>query len=297
MQENILFFFQSVANPALDFFFNVMSALAEQYLFIAIFGLIYWNISKKQGFALTFTFLLSVAVNDLMKMLFRTPRPFEVLNEISGKRLASATGYAFPSGHTQGATTFYLSIAQWIKKPWFWVLAIVLSILVGISRMYLGVHWPIDVVGGWFLGLIFSFWVYYHTLRLMEKPKVFNILLWSIAFVLFVILVLLSYYTKNGTIQLDLENYYKISAVVIGSLLGYFVEIKINDFKNEAKSSLKWIRYFVGLIGALALMVGLKVLGLHGEWLDFIRYFLTGAWITLFFPLFGKWIGWFASAK
>jgi undecaprenyl-diphosphatase len=295
MQEDILYFFQKIAHPGLDLFFNTMSFVAEQYLFIAIFSLIYWNVSKKEGFALTFTFLLSSLANELLKLLFRTPRPFQVLESINGKRLSTATGYAFPSGHTQGATTFYISLAAWFKKPWFWVLAFIISFLVGISRLYLGVHWPIDVLGGWFLGLLFAIWVYRHILIAIEKPRVFN---WMVGIVVVVSMLILGYllYLRNVKgIAIQLENYLRISAIIMGSLAGYLIEIKLFNYQTQSTKLHKWIRYLVGLIGSLGIIGGLKFVFPDGDWFVFVRYLLAGFWISFLFPTLGIWLGWFAK--
>lgn len=293
MQEELLYFFQKISHPWLDTFFNAMSFLAEQYLFIAVFSLIYWNVSKKQGFALTFTFLLSALSNELLKLLFRTPRPYQVVENIQGKRLATATGYAFPSGHTQGATTFYISLAEWLKKPWFWIVAIVLSLLAGISRLYLGVHWPIDVIGGWFLGLIFAVWVYRHILIAIEKPRVFNWLVGIVVALSLIILAYLIYLRDTKGVAINLHNYIRISAIIIGSLSGYLLEIKLFNYRTEGSKTVKWIRYISGLAGVIALLAGLKLLHIEGEGFIFVRYFLAGFWISFLFPALGIILGWF----
>jgi len=295
MQEDILFFFQKIAHPWLDLFFNSMSFVAEQYLFIAIFSLIYWNVSKKEGFALTFTFLLSSLANELLKLLFRTPRPYQVLENVNGKRLSTATGYAFPSGHTQGATTFYISLAAWIKKPWFWFLAFIVSFLVGISRLYLGVHWPIDVLGGWFLGLLFAVWVYRHILIAIEKPRVFNWLVTIVVVLTILILAYLFYLRNVKGIPIKLENYLRISAIIMGSLAGYLIEMKLFNYRTQANKSLKIIRYIIGLIGSVGIIGGLKYVFPEGEWFVFLRYLLTGLWISFIFPALGIMFGWFSK--
>ena len=116
MQETILSYFQGISTPFLDVFFSLATMLGEQYVIIAVVTLVYWNISKKEGFLLTYMFLISTLVNSLLKIAFHTPRPFQVLDNIGGKRLQTATGYSFPSGHTQGATSMFTTLALILKK-------------------------------------------------------------------------------------------------------------------------------------------------------------------------------------
>ncbi len=288
MQEDVLYFFQSIRIPALDYFFNLMSFLAEQYIFIAILSFIYWNVSKKYGFALSFTFLFSVSVNGLFKILFHTPRPFQVLQKLKAKRLFTATGYAFPSGHTQSATTFYLSMAEWLRKFWFWIIALLITVFVGISRLYLGVHWPIDVLGGWFLGLIFAIWFYRHIIRLMNKPKTFHFMIVASTAVLLMILGGLIYINVSSIFHVNYRDYLKIIATITGSTLGYFIDIKTLDFNVNASKIKKWLRYLVGFVGIILIIAGLKTFKIENEGFTFLRYFLVGIWITYLFPLLGQ---------
>ncbi|MFW6208350.1 MAG: phosphatase PAP2 family protein [Spirochaetota bacterium] len=103
--------------------------------------------NKRLGYRVGFAFLASAVVNPLLKNSFRIERPIGV-EGIESQRLHTATGYAFPSGHTQGATAFWTGMMTYVRRRWMYLLGTALIFLVALSRMYLGVHWPSDVIGG-----------------------------------------------------------------------------------------------------------------------------------------------------
>ncbi|RKX87548.1 MAG: phosphoesterase PA-phosphatase, partial [Spirochaetes bacterium] len=169
MQESILLFFQNIANPVLDFFFELITMLGEKNILIAGIAWMFWNVDKKKGFILSFTLLFSLFLNAVLKISIHNSRPFEVIPEILGKRVQTATGYSFPSGHTQGATTFYLVLSLILKKRWIYITAIAISLLVALSRIYLGVHWPVDVIGGLVAGAVVAILMYKILSALYDK--------------------------------------------------------------------------------------------------------------------------------
>ena len=97
----------------------------------------------------------NIALNGAIKDYFKVERPIGKFG-LESMRVETATGYSFPSGHTQTATTFWTSLAVQLKNKWVYVLAAVMAIGAGISRLYLAVHWPMDVVVGLILGFLFT---------------------------------------------------------------------------------------------------------------------------------------------
>ena len=152
---------QSISNPVLDFLFELVTMLAEDIFLIAVITFIFWNVSKEAGKKIVYSLFVSICVNGGIKDIVARKRPYQVSTEITGKRATTATGYSFPSGHSQNISATLFAFARWIKKRWFYVVSVVLSLVVGFSRLYLGVHFPTDVIVGFLLGagisVLFSF--------------------------------------------------------------------------------------------------------------------------------------------
>ena len=153
MQLAIMEFFQTLSSPLLDTLVSFLTMLGEQTVFILFITYLLWNSSKKRGFVIFSTLAFSLVTMGFLKAIVKAPRPFQVIESIEGKRVQTATGYSFPSGHTTGAASFYSSVAATYKKRALSILCALLILLVGLSRMYLGVHWPLDVFGGLALGI------------------------------------------------------------------------------------------------------------------------------------------------
>lgn len=147
---------QQFASPVLDSLVYWLTNLGSEQAYIVMLVISYLAISPRAGQRLGIALLMSFYLNQVAKAFFDTPRPFVSFPEIVRSEAAEATalGAAFPSGHAQAGTTFWLLAAWYVRRRWFWWLALVLVILLGLSRLYLGVHYPVDIVGGVFLGLV-----------------------------------------------------------------------------------------------------------------------------------------------
>ncbi len=298
MQESILRFFQSIQTPGLDKFFTYITMLGEQYFIILIVAWMYWNYSKKEGFILTFLFIVSSMVNTLMKAIVHTQRPFQKLDNFEAQRVHTAEGASFPSGHTQGATTLFISLAMVFKNKTFTTIAIILALLVAVSRMYLGVHWPIDVIGGLALACMVVFVLYNYLHRLYEEPRKFyrfiTFVLLIFAVIVIVMLALNDFYLTE---PIDLKNYYRLLGVSAGAVIGFIFEEKNFPFSVDEKRLVKWFRYIIGMAGTIGLLVGLKYVLPNNAFGVLTRYFLIGAWISGIYPVLGQKIRLFVKEK
>ena len=173
-----------------------LSAFGEQLLLVAIMGFLYWGLDKEFGKYVGLNVLMANVWNPLIKNMVLRLRPYFVPGyDVKLLRLVdsgadamdvAAQGYSFPSGHSASAVAAYGSLAAHEKKKkLLWVLAVVLPLLVGFSRVYVGAHFPTDVLCGWLLGAVIvalipwlrrkirNRWLFYAVLLLSALPGFF----------------------------------------------------------------------------------------------------------------------------
>ena len=173
-----------------------LSAFGEQLLLVVIMGFLYWGLNKEFGKYVGVNVLIANVWNPLIKNLAMRLRPYfvpgydvKLLRLIDANADAmdvAAQGYSFPSGHSSNAVAVYGSLAVHEKKrKLLWVLAVVLPLLVGFSRVFVGAHFPTDVLCGWLLGALIvalipwlrrkirNRWLFYALLLLSALPGFF----------------------------------------------------------------------------------------------------------------------------
>jgi membrane-associated phospholipid phosphatase len=290
MQESIMLFFLNIANPILDTGANLVTMLGEESFVVAFILYIFYNYNKKSGFILFSSTIYSVIAMGTLKSIVRAPRPFQVLDSIQGKRVETATGYSFPSGHTTTAASSYTALALTFQKRAVSILCAVVIALVGISRLYLGVHWPNDVFGGLVLGTSISMLAYRPLSALYddrERRIKVNTMVGTISFVAAIIMaILLNLHTIDEVAFTDLM---KALALGGGGFLGFVFENKRVNFSTDGSWPKKIIRYIIGMAGVVIIMGAKAVIpaSLYSIG-SFARYALIGLWATGLYPLIGK---------
>ena len=268
---------QLVHGPVLDTIFKAITFIGEEEFFIILLPLILWCVDFAGGERVAFAFLLSPYVNTMLKDLFAHPRPFELDPVV---KLHDAEGYGLPSGHSQNAVVLWGVIAAELRKTWLWIVAILLMVLIGFSRIYLGVHFPTDVLGGWAVGAVLL------AIYLALEPRIETWLkraglATQLALAVAVPLALLLLYpTKDAASTM---------AVMMGMGVGVVLTRQIAPFSATGPLWQRGVRFLVGAIGLGVLYLGLKlVFPAEGESFYFVmrvvRYVLIGLWVALGAP-------------
>lgn len=272
MELEILKSIQSIANPFLDVLFQLITICGEQLVLISIISIIYWTLDKKFGEYIAYSVLTSVLLNNVIKDIFKMKRPIGE-EGIRTLREETATGYSFPSGHTQGTSSFYGAMAIYLKKKPMYIIAITMIILVGFSRLYLGVHYPKDVIVGAVLGVVTSFICYKLYIKIDNK-----MMLYTITFLIFVPALTFA----------NSPDFIKGMGTYLGFLVGIFIEKKYVNFSINGSVGDKMIRVLIGLLILIVLKSGLKLILPIGDVFTFIRYSLISLFGIGIYPLIFK---------
>ena len=296
----VLRFLEGIRNPFLDGFFSFVTHFGEETIFIVLGLLFFWCINKKEGYYLLSIGFIGTVLNQFLKLFFRVPRPWvkdESFTIVESAR-AEATGYSFPSGHTQSSVGVFGAIARWEKNKILKTLCILLCILVPISRLYLGVHTPLDVgvSVGIALALIFGF--YPIIKKGFENDKTMRIVLLimvalSAGLLLFVLAYKFPEDVDANNLASGIKNAYKMLGCTLGIYIGFEVDRKYINFKTEATFWAQVIKYALGLLILLGIKEGMRAplnLIFGGSFIaDGIRYFLIVIFASIVWPLTFKW--------
>lgn len=148
---------EGIRNPVLDSFFQWITYFGQEICILAVICLFYWCLDKKFAYRLGFIYFSAGLCIQTLKITFRIPRPWILDPEFHpvASAVPAATGYSFPSGHTQGGTCLFVPLALRSRKFWQKCLCILMFLAIGFSRMYLGVHTPKDVFTAMAVSLFF----------------------------------------------------------------------------------------------------------------------------------------------
>jgi len=290
------------------------SFLGTEQFFLAVLPALYWCVDSGIGLRVGVILLLNTSVNDAAKLAIHGPRPYWYSPEV--KAYATETSFGAPSGHAQIATGVWGMLAVSLKKRWAWLLAGGIIFLIGFSRLYLGVHFPHDVLLGWLIGgllLWLVLWAWDPVSDwLRERSPSWQILA---AFLASLVLILVELVPFLG---LKLGGWMppqawaawagqavSLSGAMISSGAFFGLTAGLAGFKQQGGFSTsggvpkRILRYVLGMLGLLILYVGLDLLFnlfTHGGegWfvylLQYVRYALVGAWISLGAPwVFLRW--------
>lgn len=293
---NLLHGIAQLRTPFGNVLMQGLTFLGEETVFIVVGMLLVWCLDKKWGYRFLSMFMVGNLFNQVFKALFLIPRPWIIDPdfEIVESAREAASGFSFPSGHTQSAVLTIGGLSLWIKKRWAYIAAVVLSLLVGFSRMYLGVHTLFDVGVSWITGLLILLVMNRVLSRIADRPKPFAVLL-GIGFGLCVAFLVFLYVSPDRIYYTYAEhkNAYILLGTTVGFILGWVVDTLWVKFDHRA---VWWVQLIKIVLGA-ALVVGIRsaLKALFGgstaaPWLHGLRYGIMtfvaiGIYPLLFKPL------------
>ena len=291
-----LYFLESIRNPIFDWIFATVTHIGEETFFLAFAIIFFWCVNKREGYFILITGLVGTVVNQVAKLIFRIPRPWVLdpeFNIIESAR-AEATGYSFPSGHTQNVAGTFGAIAAYEPKKWKTAVCVTIIALVGFSRMYLGVHTPLDVVVSLLvaLGIILLLRPVFSSDESFKKYMPYVVIGSVILSTLFLVYVL----SLSGVSFLDAHNYqsglknaFTLLGCTAGLVVVYFVDSKYINFDTKAKWYAQLLKLAIGLGIILAIKSGLSapLTALFGnEYVArAVRYFLIVVFAGAVWPL------------
>jgi membrane-associated phospholipid phosphatase len=275
-QTDFLIWITEHQHPLLDKLAYLLTFMGDAEFYLLILPLIYWCFSKTVGFRLLYLFIISIYINSLLKFTVSVSRPVGVdgVHSLFIESAEVGSHYphdSFPSGHAQGSTTLWGYLAIIISKPAFWVLAVALIFLISLSRLYTGLHWPIDVVSGILIAIIILVAGTKIEEKLVHLPRKLQ---WLLAIIVPIFLVFL-FPQPEG---------YKYSGFLLGAGIAYLMEGKYVQLNLKTAIWKKAFAYLIGMIGIVGLQVGLKWLLPSIAISDFIRYGGMAMWALLGAP-------------
>lgn len=257
---------QTFRYPALDTFFLFFTFVGSETFLLILVPLLFWAYNRRWGVYVALLFILSGLLNTGLKALFHQPRPSPGLVT----QVVSAEGYGLPSGHAQNAVVVWGWLAYAVGRPIAWWGAIALSLLIGFSRIYLGVHFPHDVLAGWGIGLVLLWavvrWGDEVEQRLIRQP-------FQVQFALAVLPLL------SVAVVAD-ELVARATGALVGAAVGALCERRWVRFSPGGSVFRQLACLAVGFLGLGLVWGGGKLLVPPTPLGLLVRYVLAGGWIT-----------------
>ena len=293
-----LYFLESIRVPVLNEFMLLITKLGEETAFLAVALILFWCVDKRTGYYVMSVGFVGTIGSQFLKLACRVPRPWVLDPEftILEEAREAAAGYSFPSGHSQSAVGTFGGMAAAIKKKWLRIVFIAIAVLVPLSRMYIGVHTPADVLVGSGMSVILIF---------VLKPLVYGKDGKGMKALLAGMIVLaLAYlaYVELWPFPVDIDAHnlqsgYKNAYTLLGALLGVAVTYVVDEKKLQFQVKAVWWAQVLKVVLGLGVVLLVKE-GLRAP-LDYlcgghmigraVRYFLIVVVAGIVWPLTFPW--------
>lgn len=259
---SFLYWLEGIRCPALDRFFSAVTYFGDEILFIVLALTVFWCVDKREGYYLFFIGFVGTIFNQFLKLAFRIARPWvkDPNFTIVESARAGAGGYSFPSGHTQNVVATLGGLARWNKNTALRIVCIVVAALTAFSRMYLGVHTPLDVGVSLGLALVLLFTFYPLVRWGSERPGRMYALLGgmtvlAVGFVLYANLWRFPADIDAANLAEGRKNAWSLLGALLGFCLSYPLDIHYVNFKAD---NAHWWQQLLKVVLGLALLLGLR---------------------------------------
>ena len=259
----LLYFLESIRMPGLNEFMLLVTRLGEETAFLVAALIVFWCVDKRHGYYLMTVGFIGTMANQFMKLWFRVPRPW-VLDEnftILEQAREAASGYSFPSGHSQSGVGTFGAVAATAKTKWVKWVCIAICVLVPLSRMYIGVHTPSDVLVGAGMALILVGLlkkpIVEHTDKSM-KPLIALMLAMAVGQLLFVEKYPFQADVDVHNLESGVKNAYTLIGCILGVAVIYVLEKKYVNFETKAVWWAQILKAVLGLAVVLAVKEGMR---------------------------------------
>lgn len=303
-------FFQGLGNwltPVMQFF----SFLGTEEFFLVVIPFLFWCVDSRLGLRIAVMLILTNTIKPSLKMAFHWPRPYWIDPQV--RALAPEGSFGLPSGHAQDAASLWGLLIFSLRRWWVTAAAVILILMIGLSRIYLGVHFAHDVLAGWAVGILLVV-----LFARLERPvsawfgrmKFGGKSLFALGAAAAILLIgygvrlslggwsVPQEWASNAALQwpdepfnpLDLEGFYTIAAIAFGMIFGLGL---LSLTRISVRSEGSWLklttRYLIGMAGLLVLYLGLRMIfpaepGAVAQAFRFVRYALLGVWVTFGAP-------------
>lgn len=288
----LLYVLESIRMPVLNEFMLLMTRFGEETAFLVAALIVFWCVDKYQGYYLMAVGFVGTMANQVLKLLCRVPRPWVLDPEFTILEQAreAASGYSFPSGHSQSAVGTFGGLALVSNRKWLRAICIAIAVLVPVSRMYVGVHTPWDVLVGSAMALVLVFGLAKPVLARKErnmKILIAAMLAMAVGFLLYVEMFPFPADFDAHNLESGTKNAYTMLGCLTGVAIVYVVDSRCIQFDTKAAWWVQILKVILGLGTVLAIKEGLRApleLLLPVLPARAVRYFLIVVWAGIGWP-------------
>lgn len=313
----IVLAFQGIGDGLIGFF-NAFTFLGTEDFYLVLIPFFYWTVDNRLRKQMAVALVLSIVSNFIFKVLFHQPRPYWYESEVNLWAEAESS-YGLPSGHAQTAIVLWGLMAHYVNKWWSWLGAVLLMFFIGTSRIYLGVHFPSDVLLGWAIGIILLMAIIRFTPTVQTWASDFDLRqkigLYAMITVLGIVLGFVVIGAVEGSVAplpdvwnenaladapghpiapLSPTTFVTMMSAIFGFLAGEAVLATRGGFSSGGPLAKKVGRFVLGAVVLIVIWAGLDAVftaiepndeTFLGYVLRFIRYGSIGLWIGYLAPL------------